>query len=79
MSSQISSPVVDSSCKTRLKESLERAKAGQGPSIGQWMMFPGYSLTKTVATLGEDVSWRYRCIIRACEECIMLTAGTSGS
>lgn len=50
------SPVVDRTGKTRLRESLERAKRGQGPSIGQWLEFPGYSLAKTVAPLGEDVS-----------------------
>ncbi|CAH0020376.1 unnamed protein product [Clonostachys rhizophaga] len=48
------SPVVDRAGKTRLRESLERAKRGQGPSIGQWLEFPGYSLAKTVAPLGED-------------------------
>ncbi|KAH8171127.1 hpcH/HpaI aldolase/citrate lyase family protein [Sarocladium implicatum] len=54
MSNQISSPVVDASGKTRLRESLERAKARKGPSIGQWLMFPGYTLAKTVAGLGMD-------------------------
>lgn len=56
MSNQIASPVVNSSGKTRLQESLERAKARGGPSIGQWMEFPGYTLARTVAPLGEDVS-----------------------
>lgn len=56
MSNQISSPVVNASGKTRLRESLERAKARQGPSVGQWLMFPGYTLAKTIAGLGMDVS-----------------------
>ncbi|KAJ9157217.1 Aldolase citrate lyase family protein [Pleurostoma richardsiae] len=54
MSQQIASPVVDSTGKTRLRESLERAKRGEGPSVGQWLEFPGYSLARTVAPLGED-------------------------
>ncbi|KAK0385378.1 hypothetical protein NLU13_7854 [Sarocladium strictum] len=54
MSTQISSPVVNASGKTKLRESLERAKAGHGPSIGQWLMFPGYTLAKAVAGLGMD-------------------------
>lgn len=56
MSNQISSPVVNATGKTKLRESLERAKAKEGPSIGQWLMFPGYTLAKTVAGLGMDVS-----------------------
>ena len=55
MSTQIASPIVDGTGKTRLRDSLERAKRGQGPSIGQWLAFPGYSLARTVAPLGEDV------------------------
>ena len=55
MSNQIASPVVDLSGKTRLRDSLERAKRGEGPSVGQWLDFPGYSLARTVAPLGEDV------------------------
>lgn len=47
---------MDVSGKTKLRESLERAKGGKGPSIGQWLEFPGYSLARTVAPLGEDVS-----------------------
>lgn len=58
MSNQIASPVVDSTGKTRLKASLERAQAGVGPSVGQWLEFPGYSLARTIAPLGEDVSQR---------------------
>jgi len=58
MANQIKSPVVDATGKTRLRESLERAKRGEGPSIGQWLEFPGYSLARTVAPLGEDVSCR---------------------
>ncbi|KAG7048219.1 HpcH/HpaI aldolase/citrate lyase family protein [Colletotrichum scovillei] len=51
---QIQSSVMDVSGKTKLRESLERAKGGKGPSIGQWLEFPGYSLARTVAPLGED-------------------------
>lgn len=58
MADQIKSPVVNSTGKTRLRESLERAKRGEGPSVGQWLEFPGYSLARTVAPLGEDVSYR---------------------
>ncbi|KAI1871479.1 uncharacterized protein JN550_004473 [Neoarthrinium moseri] len=54
MSNQISSPVVDASGKTRLRDSLERAKRGDGPSIGQWLEFPGYTLARTVGPLGQD-------------------------
>ncbi|KAK1496621.1 hypothetical protein CTAM01_08259 [Colletotrichum tamarilloi] len=54
MANQIQSPIVDASGKTRLRESLERAKRRQGPSVGQWLEFPGYSLARTVAPLGED-------------------------
>ncbi|CAH0055924.1 unnamed protein product [Clonostachys solani] len=46
--------MAQSPVKTRLRESLERAKARQGPSVGQWLEFPGYTLAKTVASLGED-------------------------
>jgi len=44
-----------SSGQTRLHLSLERARLGQGPSVGQWLELPGYSLARTVASLGEDV------------------------
>lgn len=56
MANQIQSPVMGTSGKTRLRDSLERAARGQGPSVGQWLEFPGYSLARTVAPLGEDVS-----------------------
>lgn len=55
MAFQAPSPVVNSSGKTRLRESLERAKKGEGPSVGQWLEFPGYALASAVASLGEDV------------------------
>lgn len=58
MANQIKAPVVDATGKTRLRESLERAKRGEGLSVGQWLEFPGYSLARTVAPLGEDVSCR---------------------
>ncbi|KAK0373627.1 hypothetical protein CLIM01_08998 [Colletotrichum limetticola] len=54
MANQTQSPIVDASGKTRLRESLERAKRRQEPSVGQWLEFPGYSLARTVAPLGED-------------------------
>ncbi|KEY64027.1 hypothetical protein S7711_07391 [Stachybotrys chartarum IBT 7711] len=54
MSNQISSPVVNASGKTRLRQSLEQAKSRQGPSVGQWLEFPGYTLARTIAPLGED-------------------------
>ncbi|KAH6691481.1 2-dehydro-3-deoxyglucarate aldolase [Plectosphaerella plurivora] len=54
MPPSIASPVVDTTGKTRLRASLERAKRGEGPSVGQWLEFPGYSLARTVAPLGED-------------------------
>ncbi|PYI25170.1 Phosphoenolpyruvate/pyruvate domain-containing protein [Aspergillus indologenus CBS 114.80] len=40
--------------ETRLQTSLARAAARKGPSIGQWLELPGYSLARTVAGLGED-------------------------
>ncbi|OJJ76709.1 hypothetical protein ASPBRDRAFT_27131 [Aspergillus brasiliensis CBS 101740] len=54
MNSFIASPVVSKTGKTRLQASLDRATARQGPSIGQWLEFPGYSLARTVAPLGAD-------------------------
>lgn len=42
--------------KTRLRESLERAQQSGKPSVGQWMEFPGYSLARTVASMGADVN-----------------------
>lgn len=52
MSTQISSPVVNAHGKTRLRASLERAQRREGPSVGQWLEFPGYTLARTVAGLG---------------------------
>ncbi|KAI9735004.1 MAG: hypothetical protein M1834_002087 [Cirrosporium novae-zelandiae] len=46
--------IVSDTGKTRLQASLERAQAGGAPSVGQWMEFPGYTLARTVAELGED-------------------------
>ncbi|KXH32906.1 hypothetical protein CSIM01_07533 [Colletotrichum simmondsii] len=65
MVNQIQSPVMDASGKTKLRESLERAARGQGPSVGQWLEFPGYSLARTVAPLGEDE--QAEAIVRACK------------
>jgi 4-hydroxy-2-oxoheptanedioate aldolase len=44
-----------SSGRTPLHQSLERAGRQDGPSVGQWLELPGYSLARTVAPLGEDV------------------------
>jgi len=41
--------------KTRLNAALKRAKQGGPPAVGQWMEFPGYTLSKTIAGLGSDV------------------------
>ncbi|EXJ79530.1 hypothetical protein A1O3_07809 [Capronia epimyces CBS 606.96] len=46
--------IVSTSGKTRLRAALERAAAGGRPCIGQWMEFPGFSLSRTIAALGED-------------------------
>ncbi|KAF7540675.1 hypothetical protein G7054_g1157 [Neopestalotiopsis clavispora] len=54
MSNQIASPVVNATGKTRLRESLEKARRGEGPSVGQWLEFPGYTLARTIAPLGQD-------------------------
>ncbi|KAH7324530.1 Pyruvate/Phosphoenolpyruvate kinase-like domain-containing protein [Stachybotrys elegans] len=54
MATTASAAASQNSGKTRLRKSLERAKDRQGPSVGQWLEFPGYSLAKTVAGLGED-------------------------
>ncbi|KAJ5652996.1 HpcH/HpaI aldolase/citrate lyase family protein [Penicillium longicatenatum] len=54
MAATIASPVVSPTGKTRLQASLESAAARQAPSVGQWLEFPGYSLARTVAPLGED-------------------------
>ena len=43
-----------SSGKTGLRHSLERAASGGPPSVGQWMEFPGYTLARTVASTGCD-------------------------
>ncbi|KAI8713075.1 HpcH-HpaI domain-containing protein [Fusarium sp. LHS14.1] len=52
MSNQIASPIIDG--KTRLQQSLERARDGRGPSLGQWLALPGYTLARTIAPLGQD-------------------------
>ncbi|KAL2671283.1 hypothetical protein Neosp_013863 [[Neocosmospora] mangrovei] len=54
MSNQIASPIIDG--KTRLQQSLERARDGHGPSLGQWLALPGYTLARTIAPLGQDVN-----------------------
>lgn len=55
MTTQTVSVAENGSGKTRLRLSLERARDGEGPSIGQWLEFPGYTLAKTVAGLSPDV------------------------
>jgi len=55
MAPSIASPVVTETGTTRLQASLERAAGRNGPSVGQWLEFPGYSLARTVAPLGADV------------------------
>lgn len=84
MSSPIASPVVNASGKTRLRESLERAKRGEGPSVGQWLEFPGYSLARTIAPLGEDVSQAQQDLLRLSLErhmgiFLLTLTGTVGS
>lgn len=51
---QIASPVVDATGKTRLRDSLERARRREKPSVGQWLSLPGYTLAKMAAPLGAD-------------------------
>ena len=52
----VNTAIVSPTGKTRFRAGLERAAAGGRPCIGQWMEFPGFSLAKTIAALGEDVS-----------------------
>lgn len=47
-----SASIVSDTGKTRLQVALERAKNGGPPAVGQWLEFPGYSLARTVASLG---------------------------
>ncbi|OJK04010.1 hypothetical protein ASPACDRAFT_1852926 [Aspergillus aculeatus ATCC 16872] len=54
MSQEEISQIASTTDKTRLQTSLARAAARKGPSIGQWLELPGYSLARTVAGLGED-------------------------
>ncbi|KAG4422746.1 hypothetical protein IFR04_004094 [Cadophora malorum] len=51
---EFTTAIVSPTGKTRLRASLERAKEGESPSIGQWMEFPGYTLARTIAGLGSD-------------------------
>ena len=53
---EFTTAIVSPTGKTRLRASLERATEGESPSIGQWMEFPGYTLARTIAGLGSDVS-----------------------
>lgn len=53
---EIKSAIVSSAGRTRLQAALERAQKGGPPCIGQWMELPGYSLARTIAGLGFDVS-----------------------
>ncbi len=53
---ELETAIVSSTGKTRLRAALERAQKGGAPCVGQWLEFPGYSLARTVAGLGSDVS-----------------------
>ena len=53
---EIETAIVSSTGGTRLRATLERAQKGGSPCVGQWMEFPGYSLARTIAGLGSDVS-----------------------
>ena len=53
--SNFPSGIVDSSGKTRFRAALDRAQQGGAPCVGQWLEFPGFTLAKTVASLGSDV------------------------
>jgi hypothetical protein len=48
----MSTAIVSSTGKTRLRAALDRAKDGGAPCVGQWMEFPGYTLARTIAGLG---------------------------
>lgn len=61
---------VGNTMQTRLASSLERARRGDGPSVGQWLELPGYSLARTVAPLGEDVCKR---VLMRRELCLLTT------
>jgi 4-hydroxy-2-oxoheptanedioate aldolase len=54
--SNFPSGIVDSSGKTRIRAALERAQKGGAPCVGQWLEFPGFTLARTIASLGPDVS-----------------------
>jgi 4-hydroxy-2-oxoheptanedioate aldolase len=55
MSQEFKFSLVTDTGKTRLQASLERAKVGGAPCVGQWMEFPGYTLARTVGGLSFDV------------------------
>lgn len=54
MSAEFTTAIVSDTGKTRFQAALERAKAGGAPCVGQWLMYPGYSLARHVAELGCD-------------------------
>jgi len=56
MSTEFKSSIVSETGKTRLRAALERARDGGAPCVGQWMDFPGFTLARTIAGLGADVS-----------------------
>jgi len=64
MSAAPSSLIVSSTGKTRLRAALERARDGGAPAVGQWLEFPGFSLARTVAGLGSDVSITFHPIMK---------------
>jgi 4-hydroxy-2-oxoheptanedioate aldolase len=53
---EVPTSIVSSTGKTKLQDALERARETGQPAVGQWMEFPGYSLARTVAAIGSDVS-----------------------
>ena len=55
---EIKSAIVSPAGKTRLQAALDRAQKGGLPCTGQWMEFPGYTLARTIAGFGFDVSPR---------------------
>lgn len=53
---EVPTSIISSTGKTKLQAALERARETGQPAVGQWMEFPGFSLARTVAALGSDVS-----------------------
>lgn len=64
--------IVSNTGKTRFRAALERAAEGGAPCVGQWIEFPGFTLARTIAGLGEDVG-------PACPSSYRLPASTVGT